>query len=131
MYAFIAWVCNLAQVACNSLVMLASSNCDSQSLEPHLDALLSALLPNLQHQHSRVRLAALEALHALVMTGLRYQVMEERVAPAMQPLVHDHAANVRATVFVSSALWMGHVPQRAQSSSTHLTLDSQHANQCR
>lgn len=94
-------------MACSSLVQLAAGPCPADALEPHLDTLLSSLLPNLQHQHSRVRLAALEALHALVLKGLRHRDLEERVAPAVQPLAHDHAGGVRTALFASVAQWLG------------------------
>ena len=65
----------LLQTACAAVAQLAGcAAIPSEALEPQLECLLAALLPLLQHQHSRVRLAALEALHSLVLRGLRRQV---------------------------------------------------------
>lgn len=116
------------QAACGAVASLADGSCPAQALEPHLDALLSSLLPDLQHQHSRVRLEALGALNSLVLKGLRCQALQERVAPAVQPLVHDHAVSVRTALFASAAAWMG---CRQQSGMPLPSLDSPLAGQFR
>lgn len=69
--------------------------------------LVLALAADLTHQHSRVRLASLHALHALVQGGLPLAVMEEAVLPAVRPLPADHAPGVRAALFSCAAQWSG------------------------
>ena len=120
-------------MGCTAVASLAvCSGCSSEALEPQRDPLLSSLLPLLQHQHSRVRLAALDALHALVMRGLGYEALQEKVAPAVHPLVHDHAGSVRAALFASAAQWMGAPqPQQAGAGSPPPETDGRLANQCR
>ena len=66
-----------------------------------------ALADCLSHQHSRVRLAALQALHALVQAGMPLALMEEAVLAAVCPLAADHAPNVRAALFDYAAQWAG------------------------
>ncbi|GAB4823764.1 hypothetical protein N2152v2_010810 [Parachlorella kessleri] len=124
---------DIKKVGCTAVATLAvGSGCRSEALEPQLDPLLSSLLPLLQHQHSRVRLAALEALHALVMRGLRYEALQEQVAPAVRPLVHDHAGSVRAALFASAARWMGAPHQQQAGACTPpIETDGRLANQCR
>ena len=53
------------QAACTALTSLCSC-VDPHQLQPHNEALLTSLLPNLAHQHSKVRAASLDALDALV-----------------------------------------------------------------
>jgi dynein assembly factor 5 len=65
-----------------------------------------ALLPNLLHQHSRVRLAVLAGLRALVLSGLPAGMLESQVAPAIQQLSADHTASVREAYYAALAAWL-------------------------
>lgn len=69
--------------------------------------LVLALAVNLGHQHSRVRLASLQALDALVQHGTPLALLQEHVLPAVLPLAHDHAPAIRATLFSAAAQWAG------------------------
>lgn len=87
--------------------LVHSSKYSNTLLEPNFVTILSSLLPNLKHQHSKVRLAALDSLEALVMAGCGYELLVERVAPAVLPLVHEHAPSVRLKLVRCTARWMG------------------------
>ncbi|KAG2432604.1 hypothetical protein HXX76_008944 [Chlamydomonas incerta] len=79
-----------------------------EALEPAAERLLGSLAPNLQHQHSRVRLAAIQALDALVGAGTPMSLVEEAVVPALRPVGHDRSQQVREAAFLALARWMGH-----------------------
>lgn len=98
---------------------------------PLLHPLAAVLAANLAHQHSRVRLAALQALHALVQHGLPLAVMEEVVLPAVRPLAHDHAPALRAALFSCAAQWGGSQLPPPGSSSSGGDDEGRAANQAR
>jgi hypothetical protein len=54
-----------------------------------------------------VRLAALQGLRALVLSGLPAGMLERTVAPAVQPLAFDHTASVREAYYAAVAAWLG------------------------
>ncbi len=89
----------------------ATASAISSALDGEAEKLLASLVPNLQHQHSRVRLAAMAALDALVgpgAGGVRRALLEEVVVPALKPLAHDRAQGVREAMFSAVARWMGY-----------------------
>lgn len=93
-----------------------------------LQPLVAALAANLAHQHSRVRGASLQAVHALVQRGMSQAVLEEGVLPAVRPLAHDHAPAIRAALFACVAQWAGAaLPPAGQGGDD----DGRAANQCR
>ena len=91
--------------------MEALATCGATSpaaLHPHAEALLAAMLPVLAHQHSRVRAAALGALHSLVTQGaVPREMLEQRVVPAVAALALDHVPQLRASLFCCAAQWLG------------------------
>jgi hypothetical protein len=91
--------------------------------------LVAVLASNLAHQHSRVRLASLQALHALVQKGMPLAVMQEHVLPAVRPLAHDHATGVRAALFSCAAQLAG--SRLAAGAAEAAGDDGRAANQCR
>ncbi|GBG80246.1 hypothetical protein CBR_g30611 [Chara braunii] len=76
--------------------------------------LLKALLPSTRHQHSRVRLASLQAIDAVVRCGLPAGMVDETLAPGVRHLALDKAANVRECLFVSVARWLGFDAEQSQ-----------------
>lgn len=90
------------------------------SLSPHClprPLLPQSLLPNLQHQHSRVRLSVIEALGALVSRGcVPPSVVEATVVPALRAITYDRAPAVREAVFVAAAAWLGFRGQQDEGS---------------
>lgn len=109
-----------------SLAGLASPDALLPALK---DPLVLALAVNLGHQHSRVRLASLQALHAMVQHGVPLALMQESVLPAVRPLAHDHAPAIRAVLFSCMAQWAG--SQLPGSGAVDATDDGRAANQCR
>ncbi|KAG2454165.1 hypothetical protein HYH02_001200 [Chlamydomonas schloesseri] len=93
--------CSCIESACRRLPF-------SEALEPAAERLLVSLAPNLQHQHSRVRLAAIQALDALVGAGTPMSLVEGSVVPALRPVGHDRAQQVREAAFAALARWMGY-----------------------
>ncbi len=78
-------------------------------MESHAEKMLQALLPNLGHQHSRVRLVTIEALRALVSRGCVPSALVESLAcPALRPVAYDRAPAVREALFAAVAAWLGH-----------------------
>ena len=69
---------------------------------------LQALLPNLGHQHSRVRLVVIEALGKLVLAGcVPAGLVESLVCPALRPVAYDRTPAVREALFSAVAGWLG------------------------
>lgn len=97
------------QAACTSAASLAGIVGAGANALPAglLQPLVAALCHSLAHQHSRVRLAALQALHALVQRGMPVAMMQDGVLPAVRPLAHDHAPAIRAALFTFVAEWGG------------------------
>ena len=92
------------QAACAAVVGLAGA----ARLPPAvLEPLVLALGVNLLHQHSRVRLAGVQAVHALVLHGMPLALMQEHVLPAVRPLAHDHSPAIRAALVSCMAQWAG------------------------
>lgn len=71
-------------------------------------------MPNLSHQHSKVRLATLSGLKHLVLSGLPAGLMNSQVAPAIKPLTFDHTASVREAYYQALASWLGCSMQQQQ-----------------
>ncbi|GLI65295.1 hypothetical protein VaNZ11_008788 [Volvox africanus] len=113
---------DLAAVMCRSLedgfpdikkagctaVETAAARVPFDALAPEFERLLSSLAPNLQHQHSRVRLSAIQALDALVAAGAPMVLVESAIVPALRPVGHDRAQPVREAAFSALARWMGY-----------------------
>ncbi|KXZ49991.1 hypothetical protein GPECTOR_18g147 [Gonium pectorale] len=91
-----------------SAVEAAAARLPFTALEPEAERLINSLAPNLQHQHSRVRLACIQALDALVAAGAPMALVEGSVATALRPVGHDRAQPVREAVFAALARWMGY-----------------------
>jgi hypothetical protein len=69
---------------------------------------LQVLAAGLAHPHSRVRLALLSALDALMASGAAGQpLVEGLVVPGARPLAADRAPAVREALFSALAVWMG------------------------
>ncbi|PRW39200.1 dynein assembly factor axonemal [Chlorella sorokiniana] len=75
---------DIKKAACSAVPRLAGLAAPEPLPAALLQPLVLALADCLSHQHSRVRLAALQALHALVQAGLPLALMEEAVLPAAQ-----------------------------------------------
>eukprot|EP00798_Chlamydomonas_sp_ICE-L_P021005 gene21005-27864_t len=98
----------IKKAACSCTASLAAV-VSADSLEPHAERLVSALLENLKHQHSRVRLACIEALDAVIGGGcMPAGTIESLVAPGVRAIVYDRAPAVREALFVALAHWLGH-----------------------
>lgn len=120
---------SLAQAACTSITHLASLASPAQEPLPALvlKPLVVALVADLAHQHSRVRLAALHALSALVQRGMPLALMQEGILPALRPLAQDHVPAVRGALFGCVARWAGSdLPPDGAGDD-----DGRAANQCR
>lgn len=67
------------------------------------------LLAALTHPHSRVRLAAISALDALVASGQAAAgQVDSLLAPGLKPTAHDRAPQVRDALMVAVANWLGY-----------------------
>lgn len=72
------------------------------------------MLPNLSHQHSKVRLAILSGLRSLVLSGLPAGLMDKTLAPVIKPLAFDRAVAVREVYYAALASWLGCEQQQQQ-----------------
>ncbi|GLC36173.1 HEAT repeat-containing protein 2 [Pleodorina starrii] len=86
----------------------AASRLPLDALAPEFERLLNSLAPNLQHQHSRVRLSSIQALDALVAAGAPMALVEDAVVTALRPVGHDRAQPVREAAFAALSRWMGY-----------------------
>ena len=98
---------DIKKSACACICSL-SARAPPSSVEAHAEKLLQALLPNLGHQHSRVRLVVIEALGALVLSGcVPAGLIESLVCPALRPVAYDRTPAVREALFSAVAGWLG------------------------
>jgi hypothetical protein len=118
--------CACVQAACTSVGKLAALAAPAGLPAALQQPLVQALVANLAHQHSRVRLVSLQALHSLVQLGMPLALMQEHVLPAVRPLAHDHSPVVRSALFSSVSLWAG-----SQTLGGGADADGRAANQCR
>lgn len=82
-------------------------------------------MPNLQHQHSRVRLAVVEALAALVSRGcVPAGLVQSNVSPVLRPLAYDRLPAVRAAMYLAVAHWLGYAPGPDTASAAAPTSDA-------
>lgn len=72
------------------------------------EKLLRALLPNIGHAHSKVRIATLEAINSVVLCGLPAGIVGDVLVPAVRVLGMDRTIAVRKTFFVYIAGWLGY-----------------------
>ncbi|WIA11175.1 hypothetical protein OEZ85_011306 [Tetradesmus obliquus] len=83
------------KAAAAALVALAG-RLPAGALEGQAERLLQALLPGLAHQHSKVRLAILSGLQALVLSGIPAGILQTQLSPAVKPLTSLHTCLVLA-----------------------------------
>ncbi|KAI3431621.1 hypothetical protein D9Q98_004670 [Chlorella vulgaris] len=117
---------DIKKAACTSVGKLAALAAPAGLPAALQQPLVQALAANLAHQHSRVRLVSLQALHSLVQLGMPLALMQEHVLPTVRPLAHDHSPAVRAALFSSASLWAG-----SQMLGGDVDADGRAANQCR
>lgn len=98
---------DIKKCGCGCLVTLAQA-LPAGALQPHSAALVSALVADLQHPHSRVRGSIISALHALVVRdGVAAGVVESSIAVGVRPVAHDRSVAVRQALFDALASWLG------------------------
>ncbi|CAM6096313.1 unnamed protein product [Calypogeia fissa] len=95
----------IKKAACQIIVQIRESA--PQVLEDKTELLLKALLPNLNHSHFRVRMGVLQAVDALVLSGLPPGVVSEQLAPGVKALAFDRSTGLRALFFTCVARWLG------------------------
>jgi len=78
-----------------------------EAVQAHVEGLLGALVGASQHQHSRVRQAAVDATVPLVSAAEPDDKTLSAVAAGLGPLTQDHAPGVRAAAFRALAAWLG------------------------
>ena len=87
----------------------------------HSPQLARALLANTGHQHSRVRVATVLALHRLVLRGA--ETAYDELAPQFLVLTRDRASSVRAAMAEAvrlSTAWTAYIECRRSESAVHM-----------
>ncbi|KAE9037934.1 hypothetical protein PR003_g6197 [Phytophthora rubi] len=81
-----------------------------------IGTIVRPMLVNLGHQHSRVRVCALQALEAAVPCGSEAlpELMKEVLLPTMGKVVFDHAPSVRKQLVITLAAWLAQIQQIQQ-----------------
>ncbi|ETI37684.1 hypothetical protein, variant 1 [Phytophthora nicotianae] len=81
-----------------------------------IGTIVRPMVVNLSHQHSRVRVCALQALDAAVPCGSEAlpELMKEVLLPAVSKVVFDHAPSVRKQLVCMLAAWLGQIEQVQQ-----------------
>ncbi|TYZ59531.1 hypothetical protein PybrP1_003449 [[Pythium] brassicae (nom. inval.)] len=81
-----------------------------------LGAIVKPMVTNLGHQHSRVRVGALQALEALVPCGADAlpELMKDVVLPAIRKVLFDRAPSVRKQFVVMLATWFAQIREIRQ-----------------
>lgn len=106
----------IKKTGCQCIVALAAA-VPASTLAQHTEKLAATLIANLGHQHSRVRVAVIEALDGLVSRGaLAAGQVAQTIAPGVRPVAYDRAPNVREALFVALAHWLGFVQAAAAGS---------------
>ncbi|KAK9825376.1 hypothetical protein WJX81_006290 [Elliptochloris bilobata] len=96
---------DIIKAGCSGVAALAAQ-LPGEALAAVSGDLARALAVDLAHAHSRVRLAALQALDTLVLQGICVAVLRETVAPAVRALADDRAPAVREAAFATAAGWI-------------------------
>jgi dynein assembly factor 5 len=78
--------------------------------------IVKPMVVNLGHQHSRVRVCALQAMEAAVPCGAEAlpELMKEVLLPAVSKVVFDHAPSVRKQLVKTLAVWLATIEQVQQ-----------------
>lgn len=92
--------------ASRAIVML--TELASEEFSEMSEKLLRALLPNIGHTHSKVRIATLEAINSVVLGGLPAGMVGDVLVPAVRVLGLDRTIAVREPFFVYIAGWLGY-----------------------
>ncbi|KAL4096005.1 hypothetical protein PRIC1_009370 [Phytophthora ramorum] len=81
-----------------------------------IGAIVRPMVVNLGHQHSRVRVCALQALEAAVPCGSEAlpELIKEVLLPAVEKVVFDHAPSVRKQLVITLAAWLAQIQQIQQ-----------------
>ncbi|KAG6974883.1 hypothetical protein JG687_00000115 [Phytophthora cactorum] len=81
-----------------------------------IGTIVRPMVVNLSHQHSRVRVCALQALEAAVPCGSEAlpELITEVLLPAVSKVVFDHASSVRKQLVSTLAAWLGQIEQIEQ-----------------
>jgi dynein assembly factor 5, axonemal len=78
------------------------------SLEAEMPKLLEAITGTFHHAHSRVRLAAIDALSNLIQrTPVSEAQLSEQVVPSVRTLALDRSSSIRIATLHSTAIWLG------------------------
>ena len=82
----------------------------------HMGTIVRPMVANLGHQHSRVRVCALQALAAAVPCGSEAlpHLMDEILLPAVRKVVLDQSPSVRKQLVITLAAWMAQPEQIGQ-----------------
>ncbi|CAH0489311.1 unnamed protein product [Peronospora farinosa] len=93
-------------------VILISKNW-KKDVGMQIGAIVRPVVINLGHQHSRVRVCALQALEVAVPCGSESlpQLMQEVLLPAVSKVVLDHAPSVRKQLTITLAAWLAQIQQ--------------------
>ncbi|KAG7401636.1 HEAT repeat-containing protein 2 [Phytophthora boehmeriae] len=78
-----------------------------------IGTIVKPMVGNLGHQHSRVRVCALQALEAAVPCGLEAlpELIKEVLLPSISKVVFDHAPSVRKQLMITLASWLAQIEQ--------------------
>ncbi|KAJ7555166.1 hypothetical protein O6H91_05G024700 [Diphasiastrum complanatum] len=96
----------LKKAACQIIVLVFGRAKDR--LKDNVEQVLRVLLLNINHTHSRVRMAVLQAMDAVIGCGLPAGVIAEDLAPMVRVLAFDHSQSVRELFFICVARWQGY-----------------------
>lgn len=96
-------------------VILISKNWKS-GVGMQIGTIVRPMVVNLSHQHSRVRVCALQALEAAVPCGSEAlpELIKEVLLPAVNKVIFDHAPSVRRQLVITLAAWLGQIEQVQQ-----------------
>ncbi|KAG6553495.1 hypothetical protein Mapa_004407 [Marchantia paleacea] len=94
---------------CKAVVLISTRS--PKTFEGKTEPLLRALLLNITHTHSRVRLAVLQAVDELVIFGLPAGTVSSLLAPSVKSLAFDRSLSVREAFYPAVARWLGYADQ--------------------
>lgn len=98
--------------ACVELLLNVAKVCP-EALKFNVKKILSSLIQNLNHQHSKVRCVTVNGIDQLVRCGTDHleNAMNEMIVPALKKLLFDRTASVRKELVLLLASWFVHLEQ--------------------
>lgn len=105
---------DVKKVSADCVILISKSW--KNDIRMQIGTIVRPLVLNLGHQHSRVRVCALQALEVTVPCGSEAlpELMNEVLLPAVSKVIFDHTPSVRKQLIIALAAWLSQIEQIQQ-----------------